>query len=149
MDMPEPKLTIFDLDPKEIIYSWDEPGSDRHFHWAITRLENFLKKSDCEILAIPIEKKFAVTMVELRGLEYHRMARIPEDVKIWTPIIILHMPDNTHLIVDGNHRYYKAYCLNVKHIVGVVVEQEIWADYLVDLLIEYKGNSNEGFSGIL
>jgi hypothetical protein len=118
MDMPEATLVWNELDPGEVIFSWDEPETGRHYHWAIEKLESYLKSSDLETIRINVDEDFAQAMPVLRGLELHRLERIPNDPALWSPLIFCKMPDNTGLLVDGNHRYFKAWALGFRSVVS-------------------------------
>lgn len=133
LNMPEPKLDALTMHPFEAIFSWNEPGTDNNYHWAADQLCKYLADTNHEVVLIPIDKDFARTLPALRGLEIERMDRIPLNPNLWTPVVLLNMPDGTHLLVDGNHRYFMSWVFGETEIRTWMVDQDIWEKFLVKL----------------
>lgn len=144
MDMPKASIPWWTMAPREEVFTWHNSGNNVSF--ATDRLAKHLDEIQAEQILIPVDRIYAMTLPRDRGLEKHRLDRIPNDHKLWTPIMLLKM-DNESLLVDGNHRYYKAYLLGMPFIRAYHVDQDIWANYIVDFP-ESHDDPARGWSGI-
>lgn len=136
------------LDPREVIFTWVDPDDDTYqLNFLVNRIIEASK--DLEILLTPVNDEGAEMIRTHRGLEPHRLARITGIPPSWPPVIYLLMPDDTHLLIDGNHRYFRAWQMRSEWILTKVVPESIWKYYLVNLPVDPDiDDLLNGWSGI-
>ena len=134
----------------EIVFSHvdDVDGTVRHF--AIERILNWIKAAPPHklppIIECPVDPTFAMAAMTVRGIEPHRLARVTLQDILHYPIIVAHAPGfgrdmrssasapgGEHLIIDGSHRYCKAWLMGLKSLPAYEVEPDFWMEYLVDI----------------
>ena len=117
----------------------DIDGTVRHF--AIDRIVKAITLGQMtpRILEFPIDPMFAVYAMQHRGIEQHRFQRItPQDVAHY-PVVLAHMPgvgkdtQGNHLIIDGSHRYCRAFQLGWKTLRGYELSPAMWEPFLIDI----------------
>lgn len=123
----------------EIVFSHvdDVTGEVRHF--AVERIAKDIEKMAVPppIIEVPIDQTFAQFCIRARGVEPHRWNRItPQDVCHY-PILMAVMPGvgrdtkDSHLIIDGIHRYTRAAAWGWPSVRGYELQPEFWQQYLV------------------
>ena len=80
---------------------------------------------------VPVEKEYADYIKTNSGLEPHRFERITLEHIMRNPIIIIEWDDNTHTIVDGNHRYAKASDFGRTSIHAFILKPALWKTAIV------------------
>jgi hypothetical protein len=134
---------------REVLFSWQDPDTGEQLHFAVERLTREVKRLNLEVFRTEIDPKFAEASAKDRGLEPHRLARLLEvPIPDWEPLVFCRMPDDTCVLVDGNHRYYVAWQLGEKYVLAYIVPQDVWSRFIVDFP-HIPGNIADGFSGIL
>lgn len=66
-----------------------------------------------------------------RGYEQHRLDTITQQVIDNHPVVFCQLPDGTHLMIDGTHRYIKAWDLGKRFILSYLVPEGVWAQFLL------------------
>lgn len=67
------------------------------------------------------------------GIEAHRLKALASVPTMdFTPITMLHWPDDSYLNVDGRHRYTMACLRRSPGIPARIVEHELWKDYVLE-----------------
>jgi len=107
---------------------------------------------------VPVDPAHAKMLFKDAGIEKHRLYRLTIDNLARQPILIARLPDETCVIIDGNHHYVRAFQLGVEGLPCVIAPEHIWRQYLVDIsslcpdkeerIKLFKKFSKEGFSGI-
>lgn len=108
----------------------DDDGTFRLFN--ITALDRRVQEAarhGLTIHLVPVEDE-AKPLFAKRGLEEHRLNRITYP---FPPILVAEMADATHLIVDGNHRYFRCYSLGMRECPAYIIPEAIWSECLIDM----------------
>lgn len=122
----------------EIVFSHVDAHEGVLRHFAIERIVRDItngKITPQEIL-VPIDPKFAMYAKVHRGVEDHRLFRVtPADICNY-PIVFAHFPGlgvdaEEHLLIDGHHRYVRAWGFGWSHIRGYSLPKDVWEEYLV------------------
>jgi len=116
----------------EIIFTHVAPATRKVTHFAVSRLEAHLRAHPVEMARVAMNYDFARDAIVNRGIEEHRLKRITRRIIKTNPVIFAYDPlDDTHLLIDGSHRYVKAAMLGMDHIIGYIVEPDLWQQYVV------------------
>lgn len=112
----------------------DDDGTVRHF--AVDRIVNWINQNTTGRVIIPINPAFAAWMYQGRGLEQHRLDRITGHDIVNYPVVMAHMPGLArdhpqYLLIDGSHRYYRAYQMGWRELPATLLPQEVWTQFLV------------------
>lgn len=125
----------FEETRKEIVFAhMDTDGTQRMFAVErILKLLNEIEDSRIRQVLVPIELNFAKWMLRNRGIEAHRLLSLM-DVTPLEPIIFCAEEDaeNTHLLIDGSHRYVGAAINESTHIRAYILPRIIWEQYLIE-----------------
>lgn len=117
---------------KEKVFTWQNPDTKEELTFASERMTNWCRSSGVEIVWTPVDIIWAKAFVDFRGIEPHRLGRLDAaELLRWEPIIYCHMPDNTHLLVDGHHRYVVAAMEGLTEIKARILEPNEWEPFLV------------------
>lgn len=82
-------------------------------------------KDEVEIVEVPVDPEFAEWAFTNRGAEQHRIDRLNDDV-LSVPILFKHDPrDDTHLMIDGTHRYIYSARTGKEWIRAVIVHPSV------------------------
>lgn len=101
--------------------------------YAVTKLVEYLAAHNWEKVVVPVEEFHAAYCVNNRGVEPDRIARLLQCVPaLVRPIVFIHMPDNSHLLVDGTHRYVALFGLNRKEIFAHMVPWDVAKDFILE-----------------
>lgn len=121
-----------DMDLTDTVFTHRDPKTKEVRIFNITRLEKLVRMASAyglEIVGIAVREEDKPIFVN-RGLEPHRLVRITFP---FPPILVCEMEDNTSLIVDGNHRFFKCYELGLTACPAYRIPKAIWEKALVDL----------------
>lgn len=80
---------------------------------------------------VAVDRDFAKYCQTNRGIENHRLERITAEMIKTRPIFMLEMPDGSHLLADGHHRYVKASKLRLRTIRAFLLPKEVWEPCIV------------------
>jgi len=72
-----------------------------------------------------------ITSKTQRGYEQHRLDAITQEIIDKNPLTFIVDTDRQLLMIDGTHRYIKAWDLGNRTIRAYVVEPDIWQNYLM------------------
>lgn len=146
-------LDPLSLGPLDEVFSWNETDNGPTLHFAATLLRRE-GIADLPTVVVPIDREFAMFCVQRRGVEAHRVERwgkwfLRNGAAKAPPLLFCHMEaDQSHLLVDGTHRYVAAALCVLPELPAVVVPEAVWRRYLVDLPQETTQDILTGFSGI-
>lgn len=118
----------------------------------VTKIRAYCEANKLQLYRIPIQPEQAEFCLVNRGVEEDRIASLMRDQNGWNaakqPIILVHMDDDSYLMVDGTHRYVLFHRVEAKNILAYMVEFEqikqfIMEDLEVDdrALTEWSGMS--------
>ncbi len=125
----------------EICFSHVDPVEGTVRHFAVDRIGKAIALGQMkpEILEFPIDPMFAVYAMQHRGIEQHRFQRItPQEIAHY-PLVLAHIPGvgkdtkGSHLIIDGSHRYCRAFQMGWKTLRGYELTTEMWEPYLINI----------------
>ena len=100
--------------------------------------------------SIPVEEHHAKYCIKNRGVEQDRLKILMGNVEyLKKPIVMLAMPDGSHLLVDGTHRYVCYWMLKVPSIPAYMVPFDVAKPFIIedapqmeeDALMEWSGLS--------
>lgn len=115
----------------ETIFTHFDPETGEQRIYAVDRLLAHL--AVYQPYLVPVDPDMARWMVEHRGLEAHRLARLtPEIVAEAPPVIFCKQADGTWLLVDGTHRYLWLAEHGVKWVLGYMAEPSDWEPFIVE-----------------
>ena len=113
-----------------VYFTAEDPNTKALTTFNITSLTEYCK-TDLAPVLVPLTVENAVQIVQQRGLEQHRFDRLTVEMCA-EPLIFAHMPDDTWLLIDGNHRYVKMVLQYYSKIaIAYLVEKEVWDKHLV------------------
>ena len=96
----------------------------------------------------PVDLDFAKFCLTNRGVEKHRLARLM-DGPIREPILVCEWYDDTHLIVDGHHRYVASARRGFNAIKAKIIPKHVWMQHIVvGICPEVSKQTLTQFSGI-
>lgn len=110
---------------------------------------DMFEQGEIEPVLVPMDAHFAEYCRHHRGVEPHRLNRLtPEALR--TPILMLQLPDDTYLLMDGTHRYVYAQSIGRAEILCFIVPQEVAdkARIYIPKLEDFEAYK-QSFSGIL
>lgn len=137
-------------DPFEPIYTFVDGRTGENVHIASTRLRAWCieHRAELEVQAIPVDKKLAASFQEKNAILPKRvhtlLAKLPEDMEQWEPIIYAH--DGSFgsnggpnvMLVDGHHRYFAAALIGAPFILGWFLTVPQWEPFKIEGLREYS-----------
>lgn len=131
------------------IFSHLNPHSGEMSHINVTTLsEDWRTKARPVHDAIMDQDGYDLCMAQ-RGIEEHRVARL-RGLATVEPILICIWKDQTHLVVDGHHRYVARWRDGHREIPCRMLPRSIWERHLVEDIPEQLSRALlQGFSGIL
>lgn len=108
----------------------EHTGKNTVFH--VTGLLDDPKYKKLPATNVNVDHKFAALLPDLRGLEPHRLNRLwGVPTAAFEPLPFVEMPDGTHLMVDGSHRYYVAHRRGEDWVPAKLVKPKLWRKYIV------------------
>lgn len=118
--------------------------------FAATAIREACDHSRLPLSFVPIERPVALMLLKYRGIEDYRLERAMNTQR-WLPLLLAHMPDGTHLLIDGSHTYVARAVLGHRHAIGYVVPQELWCYYTIEGLPEEESEETllNSWSGVL
>lgn len=120
-----------ELSNKEVIYSHIDFETKQATHYAITRLKNDPQFIHHHVENVTIDKDHALFCLEYRGIEKHRLFPLLME-PIREPIVVAITDDETHLILDGNHRYVAAAMRNLRSIQAKILPMRICEQHIIE-----------------
>lgn len=125
----------------EIVFSHVDSGEGVMRHFLVERIERDLRNGTLtpEIIEFELDPNFALYANVHRGVEPHRLARITPADLCHYPVVMAYFPEigkdiPEHLLIDGHHRYVKAWSLGWKTLRAYVLPREVWEErYLVHI----------------
>ena len=116
----------------EAIYTHvDDTGALSSF--ATDRINRWLATCKHPPARVPINRAQAESFVAEKAIDPHRVARITvRDLRLY-PLVFASLPDGTHLLLDGRHRYLKAVALGRTHVRGIFLNPTEYTPFMVSL----------------
>lgn len=107
---------------------------DRHqTSWNSTALFKRCQVGDIPLGRVPVDKEHAEFCVEHRGVEQDRIEVLVANVEyLKKPILFVEMPDGSHLLVDGTHRYVVYYAMKLPTIACYMIPYAIAKDFIIE-----------------
>lgn len=139
-------IHIKELSEGEKTYTHQDDKTGEYRIFAVDRMALWIEAHSLEVLKVKFlpDAAFAKFVLENRGIEPHRLLRC--DISF--PITLLLMSDDTHLIVDGNHRYVKAAMVGAELKANMLIKEQ-WEQFLVEgVSADLAAYSLSAFSGI-
>jgi hypothetical protein len=109
----------------------DDKDPTKLTKYNVTGLNRYCVENKVEIVLVPLTKEGALLCRNARGLEQHRYDRITEAVIDNLPVIFCLQEDGTGLLVDGTHRYARAWDLGYDEIRAYVLQPDQWKSFLL------------------
>jgi len=127
-------MHISELRLNEITFTHEDDSTKELTTFAVERIAEYIKSnSGLQKYRIPVDLVHAEFIARNRGIEKHRLVRLLAlDASEVNPIIVLAMPDGTHLIVDGNHRYLRAALREEPYVIANILERKDWEQFVVE-----------------
>ena len=116
------------LTPTEALFTWIDPDTHEQLTFAVDRLVAAV--AALEIVLVPVDQEVAERYRRERGIEQHRLQRMTPDA-LQQPICLATMPDGTHLMIDGHHRYVYAASIQAHSIQAHLIPEETWKECLI------------------
>lgn len=122
---------------RETCFTWVDYDDGEVLCFAVDRIEmqinSNVRQAGISAHSIDIVPGLAKHLWKRHGLEPHRLARLmPDQVEYWPPILIVEHK-NRHIMIDGGHRYVRAYQFGCEGIAGWIISEPVWRPFLIDL----------------
>lgn len=134
----------------EVIFSHVDDDTGVITHFAISLALAWIKEHESEVekLLVGIEQDTAQMIFTCRGIEDHRLQPLLS-VADPEPMLFVFMPDQTHLLIDGSHRYVAAAMRKDPHRRGYVLTWEQVQPFIIEGLPDMtKEQAVGGYSGL-
>lgn len=125
------------LHPKEVVFNY-LADDGKSYHFAVERIARAIHTHRVYYpdqyvpTKVRIEPDYAMQIPSTRGIEKHRLERICGPIH--QPVIYVKWPTGrTHLLIDGNHRYFRAFQRGDADIWAYMLPFEFCQPYLCDL----------------
>lgn len=136
------------LAPDTVIFSHHDDDTGAQTHFAVSLILSWIKETKPEPWQVPIETQAAEMIRACRGLEQHRLNPLLA-VENPDPVIFVHMPDDTHLLIDGSHRYVAMHAQGKQWISAYIFEFCEITPFLIEGIPTMpKEAVNAGYSGL-
>ncbi len=107
----------------------DDDGVVRHFN--ATALFEWAVLTAQEVCEIPIDREQAAWIVKNNGVEPSRLAAITHRM-LDDPLLLARFPDDSSIMVDGNHRYVAAVAAGRQTIKAYIIDEKDWSGFLIE-----------------
>jgi hypothetical protein len=124
-------IKVADMGNAEHVFTWENPDTLALTNLATGRMAAWCKETSQEVVGIAVQDTAATMFMAERGIEWHRLGRI-KVADLLTPVILCDWRDNTHLLVDGHHRYVYAALLGVKTIPAYMLTHDQWEPFVIE-----------------
>lgn len=116
-------LDPYDITKKDIGFTWvDQFGITRT--WITSRMQRYADDGHVERVVTEIDLDYAKFVKANNGIETHRLHRLTPQIIANSPVLYITLPNGTHKLVDGNHRYLRAAQLGWREIQAYVFTVE-------------------------
>lgn len=113
-----------DVGPFEVCFSYIK-DSGQSYTWSIDRLHKWLETHPQPLHSVPLFRADAEMVLKDNGVEPDRLAAISaEDIDRY-PILFVGWKSGTHTLLDGNHRFVKAFTLGHRTITAHIIPERI------------------------
>lgn len=141
-------MRVKDMGAMDTVFTHVDENTGETTHFDVTTLEDDWRVKARTPVWIPVDEDGARLFMEKRGIEKHRLDRLRGLPKL-DPILVLHWPDGSHLVVDGHHRYVAAFLDGHRGMHARMIPRSIWRRHVITDLPDEVGKSFIGsFSGI-
>lgn len=125
-------MKLADLSPYDEFFTHiSDDGTNTQTTYAVSAITKNLEQLGWPVVLIPVEQHHAMYCLQHRGVEERRLKRLRE-VDLDRPIIFVHQLDGTHLLIDGTHRYVKAFMTGRTEIRAHIVHVSLVAPFIVE-----------------
>lgn len=104
---------------------------------------------EVQLVSVPVDEEHAKYCLEKRGVEQDRVKVLvehPEYLK--KPILFIHFEDDSHLLVDGTHRYVVYWWAKAKNIPAYIVPWAVAAPFVIENAPQTTEDELMAWSGI-
>lgn len=121
------------LPPNEVIFSHIDEDTGTQTHYAITHALQWIAEhiGEVECVNAVVEAEAAVMIINCRGLEQHRLEPLLA-VDNPDPVVFVHMPDDSHLLIDGSHRYAAAWMREADTLRAFILTWEQAQNFIIE-----------------
>jgi len=124
-------MKLKNVNPNKPVFSWMDPDTKVMTTWAAEELAEWCKRTKQPLSLIPINKEFAKNCRAFRGVENHRFGKFAKE-GVKEPMLFLTMPDKTHLLVDGTHRYVFLAEHNAPVGMAYILQEKDWRPFVIE-----------------
>lgn len=133
-----------------VVFSHVDDDTGAQTHYAITHALAWIKEHEGEVekATIDVEAEAAIMIINCRGLEAHRFDPLLS-VDNPDPVLFVAMPDDSHLLIDGSHRYAAAWAREAPTLRAYILTWEQAQNFIIEgLPIMPKEVVVGGYSGL-
>jgi hypothetical protein len=128
-------MKMAEVDPYEEVFTHVNDVDGTQTTYATSSLFNYISTHEDEVekCEVPVEEYHAAYCMERRGVEPDRLKVLfdhPEYLD--KPIIFIHLPEGTHLLVDGTHRYVACWKLKRPYIPAYIVSWAVAQRFVIE-----------------
>lgn len=127
-------LTMQEIDPFEECFTHLSEDSAVTTTYATSRLRAWIESHPDQVErgCVPVDAEHAEYCLRERGVEQSRLnALMAHPEHLTKPIIFVHQPDGSHLLVDGTHRYVIWHHCHQTQIPAYVVEWTVAEAFII------------------
>lgn len=129
-------IPVLSMSKDEVVFQYHHPVTGKHGAIAVNRLYRW-----CAQLKTPLHLGIELSKVDLlvmsNVVELERLRKIKRSDILKYPAILVNM-GNTSVLVDGNHRYCKAYSYGFPSIPAYHLQEHEWQPFRVSGLPEVE-----------
>lgn len=126
MPAPAPIFTIAQ------IFTWKSPDEKTEIRFAVSDILAAMAAGNIayETITTPVEKSFARFLAASREPDRAYAERLSEDAYN-EPVLFVLLPEGSHLLIDGTHRYYAKYLRALPTIDAFVVAYASVGEFMI------------------
>lgn len=133
----------------EQVFTFNEWKSGVTKSWAVERATKWLEQQQRSPIWFPVQEPAVNFIRQNNGVERHRLERMTKQVIQQKPILIFNDPnDKSTLMLDGSHRYVRAFDFGMSAIQAFVIEEQELTQFEVSMPPALRHMMLTGFSGI-
>ncbi|QIG76946.1 hypothetical protein EVC30_118 [Rhizobium phage RHph_Y1_11] len=136
MISPEKYFGVEGASMTDEIFTYIRKDNGEHLDFNVTKIINSPRFKFIPTINVAIERDFAQTMPEQAGIEKHRVLTFCELLKRGMedqiqPVLFLRMDDGSHILADGNNRYFAYACMGRTAVPAKIIPKGIWKKCMV------------------
>lgn len=144
-------MKMVEVHPFDELFTHVDDTSGQQTSYNVTQLFQYVEAHEDEVekVTVPVDEEHATYCMQQRGVELDRIKVLlgnPEYVK--KPVLFIALPDGSHLLADGTHRYVVLFAAKVPMIPAYIVPWKIAAPYVVEDMPQTDEEALMAWSGI-